>query len=164
MLSRATTSRRALAAATAGLCGLVFAASSSSGAAAPRAGVHLQPANPVGIEQAPPQSGPAAPVPDVSAAEAEEILDAAEAALSGAAGPEAATPALGEVAEILPALHGEDHRRGEALLARPTDGPGDPAGDGYTVAPVFAAASENFCYFWVTTGPDAVPLTDGNGN
>ena len=67
------------------------------------------------------------------------------------------------MAEILPALDGREERRGEALLARPTDGPNDPYGDGYTVAPL-AAYSTNFCYFWVTTGPDAVPLTDSNAN
>jgi hypothetical protein len=156
---RAIPSRRALTVAAAALCGLAFAASPSGAAAS---GVHLQRANPVGVEQPPVQAGPAAWASNVSPAEADQTLDAAAAALEGQ-GTDDASAALNQVAQILPALQGQDERRGEALLARPTDGPNDPYGDGYTVAPL-AAYTTNFCYFWVTSGPDAVPLTDSNAN
>lgn len=124
------------------------------------ADVTLQPAVPVGSELAP--AGPTVgTVPEVSAAAAEDSLEQAEAALAGEGGH--ASTALAELAVALPSLEGSDRRRGEALLARPTDGPNDPYGDGYT-APARAAASDHFCYFWVESGADAVPLSDANGN
>lgn len=153
-------SRRAIAA-TAVLSVLVAVGASGAGAATgdPAA---LKRATPVGAEKAPPPTGPAGPRPLASAAAADRALDAAEAALAGA-GAKEVTSALDQLAQLLPALHGADRRRGEGLLARPTDGSADPYDDGYT-APIQAAASTNFCYFWVESGADAIPLADSDGN
>ena len=44
------------------------------------------------------------------------------------------------------------------MLARPTDGPSDPYGDGYTV-PAKRKCQGHFCIHWVPTTPDAPPST-----
>jgi hypothetical protein len=106
----------------------------------------------------PVQSGP-----ELTASEAEQVLDAAEAALNGEQEIEA-TAALDEVADLLPALSGEQRRRGEGLLARPTDRAADPEDNGYTASPIRAVATTNYCYFWVESGADAVPLRDTDGD
>jgi hypothetical protein len=92
-----------------------------------------------------------------------QALAAADAALSGAAGAHGASAALDQVAQVLPHLRGQAGKRGEALLARPTDGPRDPLNDGYT-APFSAAYTTHFCIFWVTTSNDRIPAGDSNGN
>ena len=43
-----------------------------------------------------------------------------------------------------------------AILARPTDGPSDPYGDGYTV-PSVKKCQGNFCIHWVTSTEDVPP-------
>jgi Family of unknown function (DUF6055) len=103
------------------------------------------------------------PLPAVSEAQAEQALDAAAAALAGEPAASHVSTALADLAAALPSLEGAERRRGEALLARPTDGPADPYQDGYT-APVRAAASLHFCYFWVESGDDAVPLASADGD
>jgi hypothetical protein len=121
----------------------------------------LQPAVAVGADQAPGPTG--WPLPTVPEAQAEQALDAAVAALAGEPAAGDTSTALAELAVVLPSLEGAERRRGEALLARPTDGASDPYQDGYT-APFRAAASTHFCYFWVETGADAVPLSDANAD
>lgn len=74
------------------------------------------------------------------------------------------THALRELAIRLPALGGAERREAEAYLARPTDGGGDPFGDGYDVpeAPPYDTAS--FRIHYVAAGEDAPDLSDGDGN
>ena len=107
---------------------------------------------------APSDGGPlAGPVP--APPDAVEILDEAEAAVSGEPGAPDPSVALNQLGQIMPALGGEKRERGETLMARPTDGAADPEGDGYT-RPVFAIVSQNFCVFYTVAGPDAVPSAD----
>ena len=122
----------------------------------------LKPAVSVGVERAPASGQPSAPVPAVSAAAADRILDTAQRALAGV-GEVEPTAALHEVARVLPALAGRDRRRGEGLLARPTEGAADPDGLGYAT-PAKAAASTSFCYHWVESGADAIPLGDADAD
>src|SRR5690242_5102717 len=69
-----------------------------------------------GATQAP---EPASPPQPVSTAAADAALGDANAALNGHAPNGDATDALSELAQVLPALHGPAHRRGQALLSRP---------------------------------------------
>src|SRR6476659_5509618 len=111
-----------------------------------------------------PAAEPASPVQLITPAAADDALAEAAAALNGDAPNGDATNALSALAQALPALHGAERRRGEALLARPTEGTADPLGNGYTVAPVHAVYSNDYCYFWVDSGPDAAPQSDVNAN
>jgi hypothetical protein len=88
---------------------------------------------------------------------AEEVLTAGEPAVRApeSAAPEA-TLALRDLAVALPRLTGEDRERAEALLARPTDGRGDPYGDGYTV-PSRRDCATHVCVHWVNRTQDAPP-------
>jgi len=54
------------------------------------------------------------------------------------------------------ALHGNERRQADALLARPTDGAKDPYGDGYTV-PAKVKCSTHVCLHWVTKTQDKPP-------
>lgn len=74
------------------------------------------------------------------------------------------THALQELAARLPALRGEERRRGERLLARPSDGAADPFGDGYTVAEAAPHCSTHFCVHYVTTTADAPSLSDADSS
>jgi hypothetical protein len=145
---------------TAGLAGAVATLAIAAPTAA-AGGAHLTLADPLGPEHAPAAAG--APLPTVPAGQADEALAQAQAALAGQPTAGDASTALAALSAALPSLSAAERRRGEALLARPTDGANDPFDDGYT-APVRAAASEHFCVFWVESGADAVPLADGNGN
>ncbi len=111
-----------------------------------------------------------APAPAPSDPEA--ILETAEATVAPAQAPPGADPAedatliLRDLALAYPDLQGAERRRAKSLLARPTDGPADPIGDGYPLAaPVASAQSAHFCVFWVNAPgfPDAPSLTDANG-
>jgi hypothetical protein len=78
-----------------------------------------------------------------------------------APGPRDATLVLRDLALAIPDLSPAEARVAHALLARPTEGGGDPFGDGYTVG------SENqcgpdVCIHWVETSDDAVPLEDAD--
>jgi len=53
-------------------------------------------------------------------------------------------------------LAGADRVRAEQLLARPTDGASDPAGDGWTT-PSQRTCSPRVCVHWVEQGADAPP-------
>ena len=55
-------------------------------------------------------------------------------------------------------LDGGDRLKADALLARPTDGAGDPYGDGYSV-PSKRKCKQNVCIHWVPTTADAPPST-----
>ncbi|MGI8644786.1 MAG: MXAN_6640 family putative metalloprotease [Nocardioides sp.] len=67
-----------------------------------------------------------------------------------------ATIALRDLWRSLPGLTGAERRRAEAILARPTDGAGDPFGFGYTV-PATKKCASNVCVHWVTSTADAPP-------
>ncbi|MCD4526561.1 MXAN_6640 family putative metalloprotease [Nocardioides sp. cx-173] len=67
-----------------------------------------------------------------------------------------ATLALRDLFEVRARLTGEERRRADELLARPSDGAGDPYDDGYTV-PSKRKCSKNLCLHWVPTTADAPP-------
>ncbi|WP_210650577.1 MXAN_6640 family putative metalloprotease [Nocardioides sp. SYSU D00065] len=54
-------------------------------------------------------------------------------------------------------LRGAERRLADALLARPTDGVGDPQGFGYTVAEAPPVCNTRICMHYVPTGTDAPP-------
>lgn len=64
-----------------------------------------------------------------------------------------ATLAMTDLFRALPDLSGADRLRAEGLLARPTDGPTDPQGDGYLVS-AKKKCSTNFCIHWVGSTAD----------
>ncbi len=70
------------------------------------------------------------------------------------------TPALAELSARYEALDPAERREADRLLARPTDGAGDPQGDGYTVPEHAPFCTANFCLHWVTSTADAPDLTD----
>jgi hypothetical protein len=74
-----------------------------------------------------------------------------------------ATLVLRDLAVRLASLHGEQLARARALLARPTDGPADPGGDGYS-APARFACSAHVCVTWVSTTDDAPDPVDTDGD
>jgi hypothetical protein len=74
------------------------------------------------------------------------------------------TPALAELSARYEALDPAERRQADRLLARPTEGAGDPQGDGYTVPEHAPLCTANFCLHWVTSTPDAPDLTDTDGD
>jgi hypothetical protein len=133
---------------------------------------------------APATASPAADRPDrppadsaaASPGTAQEALARAEALFSGGAAERAGsgqsahahgrdgTLVLRDLALAREQLRGEERRRADALLARPTDGRDDPFGDGYTTTAVERACGPAVCVHWVEATADAVPLGDANGN
>jgi len=69
-----------------------------------------------------------------------------------------ATLAMRDLFAALPALSSSDRREADAVLARPTDGPNDPYGDGYTV-PAKRKCKGHFCLHWVTSTSDRATST-----
>ena len=78
--------------------------------------------------------------------------------------PRSATLLLRDLAIRVDQLAPMERATARRILARPTDGAGDPFGDGYTVpeAPPFCAA--HTCIHYVTTTPDAPPPGDAGGS
>src|SRR5690349_21772235 len=72
------------------------------------------------------------------------------------------TPALAKLSASYGALDPRDRRAADRLLERPTDGTGDPQGDGYTVPEHAPYCTPNFCIHWVTSTIDAPDLTDSD--
>jgi hypothetical protein len=116
---------------------------------------------------------PAAPDSDGQLLEPTEVDEAAEAVadaaleratdvLSGEATDETtvddgtATLALRDLFVSLPRLDASERRQAEGLLARPTDGAGDPNNDGYTV-PARRTCAKKICMHWVDSTADAPP-------
>ena len=91
-------------------------------------------------------------------AAAERTLDVAERVLDGRAAPRdpSATLALRDLWASLPALSAAGRARAEGMLARPTDGPADPFGFGYT-APSVKRCAQDVCVHWVKSTADAPP-------
>jgi hypothetical protein len=62
-------------------------------------------------------------------------------------------------------LSGADREAADIILARPSQGSADPAGDGWQNGlQVSTACSTNFCFHWVSQTSDAVLSGDGNAN
>jgi hypothetical protein len=76
------------------------------------------------------------------------------------ADPRGATMILRDLVARLAELGPAQLRVARAILARPTDGPADPFGDGYAVAEAPPLCTENGCVHYVTTTDDAPDLTD----
>ncbi len=57
-------------------------------------------------------------------------------------------------------LRGAERRQADALLARPTDGVGDPNGFGYTEPEAAPLCNTRLCVHYVPTGVDAPPSAD----
>ena len=76
------------------------------------------------------------------------------------------TPLMRRLAVAFPRLHGAERRRAASLLARPTDGSSDPEGGGWTAheATNSPLCTAHFCVHWVSSGADAPPPADSNGN
>jgi len=66
------------------------------------------------------------------------------------------TMALADLFRTRASLSGDERRRADALLARPTDGASDPYGDGYTVQ-ALVKCSSRVCVHWVPSTQDAPP-------
>jgi hypothetical protein len=101
----------------------------------------------------------AAPLPPKASPRA--ALSVADRVLSGAeqTGDPSATLALRDLWLARPDLTGADKVEADALLARPTDGPADPFGNGYTV-PDTSTCGPHVCVHYVTSTADAPPSTD----
>ena len=68
------------------------------------------------------------------------------------------TLALRDLFVARESLDGDDRRRADGVLARPTNGDDDAYGDGYPAgAKVFRQCESNFCLHWVEKGKDAPP-------
>lgn len=79
--------------------------------------------------------------------------------------PREVTLALRDLARRLPTLSGPKARAANRMLARPTDGGADPENNGYPDTSSWAYfCGSIFCFHWVTTGDDAVPLFDSDAN
>lgn len=90
---------------------------------------------------------------------ASQTLATARRILAGNGRPSdpSATMALRDLFMQKTQLRGGERRLAERLLARPTDGFGDPQGFGYTVAEAAPACNTRLCVHYVPTGTDAPP-------
>ena len=89
----------------------------------------------------------------------DEVISRASRILAGQRGeapPQDATLALRDVFIARPSMNFLDGWRAQQLLARPTDGSGDPYGDGYSTSAT-ARCAEQVCVHYAATGPDAPP-------
>ncbi|MCY7401543.1 MAG: DUF6055 domain-containing protein [Nocardioides sp.] len=104
------------------------------------------------------------PGPGAASSEAtpDPTLATARRVLAGNASPRdpSATLALRDLWLAKPRLRGAERRQAESLLARPTDGLGDPAGFGYTVAEQPPLCNTRLCLHYVGSGTDAPPSPD----
>ena len=73
-----------------------------------------------------------------------------------------ATLVLRDLRLVMDDLSPADQKRAKALLARPTEGAGDPSGDGYSVAEATPVCGTTVCVHYVTSTADAPPSTDTN--
>lgn len=138
--------RRTIAAATLTMgLALATAATGAIGVTAP-----LQPADALSADPGKP-AGP----PETSA---RRNLAVAQRVLDGRPAPAdpSASMAMRELWLSVDGLPSTERRRAEALLARPTDGAGDPFGFGYSV-PADKSCARNVCVHYVTSTEDAPP-------
>ncbi len=97
-------------------------------------------------------------------AEVRDLVDGATALPPGAEPAADLTLALRDLALLKAELPRSLQPRATGYLARPTDGDGDPYGDGYAVPEEEPACSEVVCVHYVTTTGDQVPAGDGDDN
>ncbi len=113
-----------------------------------------------------PPSRAVADRPSAEPTVAEQTLDVALDALTGSGydrsakgeAPVDASLALRDLWAIQGQLAGSERAMARRLLARPTDGPGDPLGFGYTV-PAEQRCAKKVCIHWVSSTADAPPST-----
>jgi hypothetical protein len=74
-----------------------------------------------------------------------------------------ATMVLRDLAIRQRALQGAKLERARAILGRPTEGGGDPSGDGYSV-PALNTCGAHVCVTWVPSSPDAPDPADADGD
>jgi hypothetical protein len=122
------------------------------------------PTGPIGSLSRPSErlAAPQFALPDAWSPTATDALAAARRVLGGKArsADPSATLALRDLFMKKSQLRGADLRRAEALLARPTDGPGDPQGFGYTVAEAPPVCNTRLCLHYVPSGTDAPPTPE----
>ncbi len=109
--------------------------------------------------QGAPDLVPEGTMPEFGEASPAEALSTARRVLAGDALPRdpSATLALRDLWLSKPRLRGAQRRQADAMLARPTDGFGDPAGFGYSVAEQPPLCNARLCLHYVGSGPDAPP-------
>ncbi len=102
---------------------------------------------------------------------AERALSEARALLTGQAGAgqvtahgRDATLVLRDLIRLRDALSPRDRAEAARLLARPTDGPADPVGDGYDPGTTPRVVCDVVCVHWVDTSGDAVDQTDSDAD
>jgi hypothetical protein len=89
--------------------------------------------------------------PAADAQSTKTLLKRTKQALAPGGRPAEPTALLRELAVRLPSLHGSERRQAHALLLRPTEGAGDPQGDGYSVPEGTPYCTDHFCIHWVPT-------------
>lgn len=106
-----------------------------------------------------PDPKPTTPAAASSSGQAKAALATAIRVMRGhaKAGDPSPTIALTRLRLAVPALRGDDRAQAHALLARPTDGSGDPYGDGYTTKSSKVSCGKYVCVHWVTKTIDAPP-------
>ena len=116
-------------------------------------------------------AGPAHAATQTSRADrAAAALARAKALFDGRTGKAAAAPGrdatfvLLDLRRLRSALPAAERAEADRILARPTDGAGDPSGDGYTVPEATPVCGAHVCVHYVTTTADKVPGADGNHN
>ena len=95
-------------------------------------------------------------------ASASETLATARRVMSGNALPRdpSATLVLRDLWLKKSELRGAERRQADAMLARPTDGAGDPQGFGYTAPEAPPLCNTRLCLHYVASGPDASPSAE----
>ncbi|MFN8196377.1 MAG: MXAN_6640 family putative metalloprotease [Nocardioidaceae bacterium] len=131
-------------------------------------------AAPAGADfKAPPRPSYAAKATPSKADRATAALAKAKALFAGRSGKAArpgreATLVLRDLAVLRPALTPAQRAEADRILARPTDGAGDPIGEGYTVAEETPVCGTHVCIHYVTNdvtpNVDSVSPTDANTN
>lgn len=142
------------------------AALSAPAVAADRTGADQRPAGPGRTHVPSPAEvldlAPEPALPEFGEATPSEMLATARRVMTGNALPRdpSATLALRDLWLNKTKLRGSERRLANRMLARPTDGVGDPQGFGYTVPEAAPVCNTRLCIHYVPTGPDAPPSPD----
>ncbi|WP_374455708.1 MXAN_6640 family putative metalloprotease [Nocardioides sp.] len=139
------------------------AALSAPAVAADQAGDNSRPAGPGSVSVPSPAEAlemvPEPALPEFGEVTPSEALATARRVMTGNALPRdpSATLALRDLWLSKTDLRGSERRMADRLLARPTDGVGDPQGFGYTVPEAAPICNTRLCIHYVATGADAPP-------